>query len=488
MGTRGEHLDGIARLQLVVQRHELAADLGADRAVPHVGVDRVREVHRRRPRRQVHHVALGREHEHLAAVQVDLQRIHELAWIGHVLQPIHHLAEPGGFGCVTGALAALLVAPVRRDAELRGAVHLARSDLDLERFAARADDRGVQRLVHVGLGHRHVVLEAAGDRLPQGMDRAEGRVGVAHGVDQDANPDQVVDLVELLAADHHLLVDGIQVFRTAFDLCLDAQFLQLGSGVGRDLFDQRGALAATRVHQTGDLAIGPGVQRLEREVFQLPFEFLYTQAVRERRIDLQGLGRDPALLRFGEHPEGAHVVQAVGELDQQDPDVARHGHDHLADVLRLFLFPGAELEAVQLGEAVDDARDLGPEVVLDRLHRGDRVFHRVVQERGFERRGVEAEVREDLGDRHRVRDEVLARLALLSLVRGLREREGPLDLLDVGARVVGANLLDQRDRSPKGPTRRPCAAADEGCSAGERPAATGPADPASVPRQAVPGW
>ena len=48
---RRQDLDGVARPQLVVERHELAVDLRADRAVADLGVDRVREVHRRRARR-----------------------------------------------------------------------------------------------------------------------------------------------------------------------------------------------------------------------------------------------------------------------------------------------------------------------------------------------------------------------------------------------------------------------------------------------------
>ena len=35
--------------------------------------------------------------------------------------------------------------------------------------------------------------------------------------------------------------------------------------------------------------------------------------------------------------ERPHVVRAVGELDQDDADVARHREDHLAEVLGLLL-------------------------------------------------------------------------------------------------------------------------------------------------------
>ena len=64
--------------------------------------------------------------------------------------------------------------------------------------------------------------------------------------------------------------------------------------------------------------------------------------------------------------ERAHVVQAVGELDEQDADVARHRDDHLADVLGLRQLAGAELDLVELGQAVDDPGDLVAEPLLER--------------------------------------------------------------------------------------------------------------------------
>ena len=47
----GQHLDDVARAQLVGQRDDLAVDLGADAAVTDVGVDLVGEVERGRARR-----------------------------------------------------------------------------------------------------------------------------------------------------------------------------------------------------------------------------------------------------------------------------------------------------------------------------------------------------------------------------------------------------------------------------------------------------
>src|SRR5690606_40588441 len=72
-----------------------------------------------------------------------------------------------------------------------------------------------------------------------------------------------------------------------------------------------------------------------------------------------------------------------------------------------------ELDPVQLGDAVDDRRDLDAEVVLDLLEGGAGVLDGVVQQRGGDGHVVEAEVGDDAGDGHRVLDVGLARVARL---------------------------------------------------------------------------
>ena len=59
--------------------------------------------------------------------------------------------------------------------------------------------------------------------------------------------------------------------------------------------------------------------------------------MRDGRVNLHILQRFIALLlRF---PEGRrpHVMQAVGKLDDDNPDIIRHGDEHFTDVFRLLL-------------------------------------------------------------------------------------------------------------------------------------------------------
>jgi len=57
----------------------------------------------------------------------------------------------------------------------------------------------------------------------------------------------------------------------------------------------------------------------------------------------EGFAGDGALALGREVLEGAHVVQAVGELDEDDADIADHSEEHLADVLGLASFAIGEL-------------------------------------------------------------------------------------------------------------------------------------------------
>src|SRR5215211_3769617 len=212
-----DDLDPVPRDQLGIERHDPVVDPGPYRAVADLGVDVVGEVYGRRPAGKADHVALRREHEDLIGDELALQRLHEVAGVGRLLLPLHHALEPGeAIHLAVGK--AVLVHPVGRDAVLRRRVHLGGPDLDLQELPLVGHDGRVQRLVHVELGHRYVVLEAARDRLPDRVYDAEGAVAVADVVDDDPEAGEVVDLVELLVAAHHLVVDRVKMLDPAVDL------------------------------------------------------------------------------------------------------------------------------------------------------------------------------------------------------------------------------------------------------------------------------
>ena len=84
------------------------------------------------------------------------------------------------------------VEPVRGDAGLGDLVHVGGADLDLDRAAERAEQRGVQRLVAVGLGDRDVILELARHRFIEAVQDAERAIA---GVDRIDDHAEGVDVV-----------------------------------------------------------------------------------------------------------------------------------------------------------------------------------------------------------------------------------------------------------------------------------------------------
>ena len=107
-----------------------------------------------------------------------------------------------------------------------------------------------------------------------------------------------------------------------------------------------------------DLRVLPRVERLEGEVLELPLERVDAEPVRERRVHLERLARLLPLLLLALVLDRPHVVEAVGELDEDDADVLRHRDDHLPVVLGLGLLAALERDPGQLRDALDELRDL----------------------------------------------------------------------------------------------------------------------------------
>src|SRR3546814_19614958 len=80
--------------------------------------------------------------------------------------------------------------------------------------------------------------------------------------------------------------------------------------------------------------------------------------------------------------DGAQVVEPVEVVDDQDPQVLGHRHEHLAHGGRLLGLLGVELDAIELGDAVDDGGDVGTEVGFEVAQVETGVLHGVVQQGG----------------------------------------------------------------------------------------------------------
>jgi hypothetical protein len=76
------------------------------------------------------------------------------------------------------------------------------------------------------------------------------------------------------------------------------------------------------------------------------------QPVGKRGIDIKGLPGDPYLRLALMVLQGPHVVEAVDQFYQENPQVLAHGQDHLAEIFCLLFLHRTEIHLADLGEPV----------------------------------------------------------------------------------------------------------------------------------------
>ena len=84
----------------------------------------------------------------------------------------------------------------------------------------------------------------------------------------------------------------------------------------------------------------PRVQILEGQLLQLAVNLVQTQSMGNRCVNLQRFQGDAAGLDGSHRLHRAHIVQTVGQLDQDHAHIARHRQQHLAKRFGLRLLLG----------------------------------------------------------------------------------------------------------------------------------------------------
>ena len=341
------------------------------------------------------------------------------------------------------------------DARLRDAVHFLGADLDLDRHAVRTEQRSVQGLIAIDPRDCDVVLEASGHRLVQRVHDAEGAIARVDRVDDDAESEHVDDFAERVTLLPHLLIDAVEVFLAAFDAAFDRGLAECGRDVLRDLADELFLVADRALQRALYDPRAARIQRFEAELFELRLDRVDPEPVRDRRVDLERLAGDRTTLGRRHRAERAHVVRAVGELDHDHADVADHREQHLAEALGLGLGAAAELDLVELRYAVDEVGDFAAEALRDLLLRGRRVLDHVVQDRRDDRRRIESQVGEQVGDGDRMGYVGFAGQALLPFMGRRAEIVGLPDRVDLVGSQVGFELREELGDAYRASSSRP---------------------------------
>ena len=274
------------------------------------------------------------------------------------------------------------------------------------------------------------------------MDNAQDGIAVAHRVGDDANSQQVVDFLERQLLALHFLVNAVEMLRPPGKPATDVHLLEfLGYG-----FLHLCQIAFARVllaRELGlDFPVRTRMQIKEGKVFQLGLHPGNAEPVGQRGVDFQRFAGDKALLVARHVLQGAQIVQPVGELDQNHPDILGHGDQHLAETLGLPLFLTEELELAQLGDTGDERRNLGAEGRGDLFLASVRIFDGVVQQRAGDGHGVHLQLGQNGRDRQGMGDIGDAGFAFLMLVGFGGKIIGAADQVGIRLRVIMLNCVD----------------------------------------------
>ena len=435
LGFGTDDIDLVAILQFGDQRRMAAIDLGAHAAIAHRSVNGIGKIDGRGSLGQGYELALWGKTEHLIMKQFKLRVLEEFARGFALLQHFHQMPEPAvgvrfrrrrpeaverflGVGRV-------LVHRVRGHAPLGDLVHQPCPDLHFDAHVMRTDHRRMDRPVVVLLRRRDIILEAARNRPVGAVDDAQRAITLVDGADHHPESENVGELTQRQKFPLHLAEDRVRPLLAPVDFRLDAVFGQL---LRYFLFDRRQDATAFGMQlgePVGDDAVGLRVQGLEGNVLKLVAQRLHAHAAGQWRVDFHRLLGDSQPLLGLHMIERPHVVQPVGELDQQHPHVLGHRQQQFPQIFGLGGFLGDQVELGDLGQPIDQRGDLAAEFFLDFLVGCLGILHRIVKQRRGDRRGIELHFGEDRGHFERMVEISLAGRAFLVAVR--------LHRIDIGA-------------------------------------------------------
>ena len=96
-------------------------------------------------------------------------------------------------------------------------------------------------------------------------------------------------------------------------------------------------------------------------------------------VNVESLLRNATLLVNRSRRDRAHVVHAVGQFDDEHAHVLGHCHQHFAHRGCLLSLTRIELQSLELGKTINNARNLCTKTCLNIGKRNFRVFNGIVQ-------------------------------------------------------------------------------------------------------------
>ena len=229
------------------------------------------------------------------------------------------------------------------------------------------------------------------------MDHAQRFVALGYAGQDDAKGHDVVDVLEGQILGSHLLVNAVVFFVAAQHPEGGVDRLHMLADDPHDLLDVIFPLRLAFGHHLANLFVGFGFGVHEGNIFQFMLHPIDPEPRGEGGVDVEGfLGDEPPFAGLV-ILQGAHVVEPIGQFDQDHAQVVGHGQQHLANALGLARPRVAHHDLAHLGHPRDDVTHLAAEHGFDLFCGGVGVFDDVVEQTGGDAHRVEVHLSQDMG-------------------------------------------------------------------------------------------
>ena len=200
----------------------------------------------------------------------------------------------------------------------------------------------------------------------------------------------------------HLPVYRIEVFGATPNLARDLELAQFLLQDGDHLVDLGFTLPSLLDDLDGQVPVGLRFQLSETQVLELLLDFGDAQAMGQWGIDLQGFIGDEAALGLGQRVQSSHIMEAVRQLNHDDPNILRHRQKHFPETFGLAILTGRKRELGKFGHPVHQIGDLVSKDRPDLFHGGLGILDGIVQEPCGDGADIHLEFRQDRRDLHGV--------------------------------------------------------------------------------------
>ncbi len=248
-------------------------------------------------------------------------------------------------------------------------------------------DGCVQRPVEIVARGGDVIVKRARHWPPHLVNFAQRLITGGNIFEHHRQPQRGIDLIAAartpVAAAR--LVDGVNILRRKPDIHhRNIGLRQPFRNLVADFREGHLVLVAQLFQPLADVIVGIGVQHFQRQRFQIVLHVPHAQAVGQWGINGQRLFCLAPLCGRRRGLDGAHVVQAVEQLDDAHPHILGHHAKQLVQrgvahlFLRQLIARGIVCHRLKLGQAVYQVAHLVAKTGLDFIDRNARILHDVV--------------------------------------------------------------------------------------------------------------